>query len=71
MALEDPNVTRADSASSGLMCSEVLPQRLGANPSDANHGACADWFGLCLFPYKVASLCNMETIMMEEERNCH
>lgn len=71
MGLEDSNIARADSASSGLTFSGVLPQRLGANPSDLNCGACGDWFGLCLFPYAVGSLCNMETIMMEEERNCH
>lgn len=38
MALKGPNVARADSASSGLTFAEVLPQRLGANPSDANRG---------------------------------
>lgn len=71
MALEDPNVARADPASSGLTCSEVLLQRLEANPSEANCGTCADWFGLCLFPYEAGRLCNMETIMTEEEINCH
>lgn len=62
----DSDVARADSASSGLTFSEVLPQKLGANPSNATCGACG-----CLFPYEVGSLCNVETIMMEEERNCH
>lgn len=71
MGLADSNVARTDSAGSGLTFSEVLPQRLGANPSDLSCGACGDWFGLCLLPYAVGSLCNMETIMMEEERNCH
>lgn len=46
---------KADSASSGLTFSEVLPPRLGANPSDANPGAYGDWIGLCLFPCEVGS----------------